>query len=466
MPAKLSKYAWLDLHTILLIGAVVLYLLLCTIPFIVFGQHPLGYDTGFYRRYLINPSVSFPNPPVPGVDHTIIAPRIFLDIVRFLGLSPDLSLYGSYILLCLVFVIVFYFFIKEYTNKNIALVALALLILSPVQYLGYWFMLYKNFFGLIFFFLAFIFIKKKWFWPALLCALVVPLSHQTTTILLLGILGGYILLTLLFQKKFLIPELIILALTFFTYLYLHPHVQQKIDAPPVGIFIEKLDFLLMTLPLILLTLAGLPKFFKVLKENYLLIALGGVSIIFPLLSLPYYQRIFLFTNYWLILGAAIGLHALVNFHSEHGRRYCQLILMAVVILLISHVGLLIHQITRFDPLITPDITAEIIGLQKIVPENASILTSVRLTPWVQGWTTAKVYAPGILKDQHPSWEWQAYWSGSVNERVSFLSTFPKPVYIFIDHSQSDLFVPKSSCIQKITQMLYLDNCQSKSNEHY
>lgn len=458
MPAKLSKYAWLDMHTILLIGAVILYLFLCTVPFVISGQQPLGYDTGFYRRYLVNPGVSFPNPPVPGVDHTIIAPRIFLDIVRFLGLSPDLSLYGSYILLCLVFAVVFYFFVKEYTNKNIALIALALLILSPVQYIGYWFMLYKNFFGLIFFFLTFIFLKKKLFWPALLCAFIVPLSHQTTTILLLGILGGYILLTLLFHKKFLISELIILTLTFFTYLYLHPHVQQKIDAPPVGVFIEKLDFLLMTVSLILLTLAGFPKFIKVLRENLLLLALGGISIIFPLLSLPYYQRIFLFTNYWLILGAAIGLYGLVVSDSGKENRHRKWIPIVVAILLISQGGQLIHEISRFKPLITPDIVAEIIGLQKIVPDNASILTSVRLTPWVHGWTTAKVYAPGILKDQHPSWEWQSYWSGSVNERVAFLSTFPKPVYIFIDHSQSGLFVPKNNCIQKITQMLYLDNC--------
>lgn len=464
MPAKISKYLTLDLHTVLRLGAITVYLFICTVPFLVFGSTPLGYDTGFYRRYLLNPAVSFPNPPVPGLDHTVIAPRIFLDIIRFLGFSPNVTLYGSYILLCLVFAVVFYFFIKEYTNKNIALIALGLLVLSPIQYIGYWFMLYKNFFGLIFFFLAFIFLKRNKFWPALACALIVPVSHQTTTIILLAILGGYVLLTLLIKKKFLIPELVILALTFFTYLYFHPHVQEKIDAPPVGVFVEKLGFFLLTLPLILPTLAALPKLWKVLKQHLLLIAFGGIVIIFPLFSLPYYQRIFLFTNYWLILGAAIGIQNLAA--SEHNKKNLRLISqLAVIVIIVSQLGLLVYTINKYRPLLDKATAAEIQQLQNKIPNNASVLTSVRLTPWVQGWTQAKVYAPGILKDQHSSTDWRQYWTGSPAEKVKFLSTFPKPVYIFIDVDESDLFVPKTGCIQKISPMLYLDQCRDKLNEH-
>ena len=203
MLARLFKYARLDLHTILLICLAFFYVALSVSPFLIYGTHPLGYDTGFYRRYLLDPVVSFPNTPVPGLDHTIIAPRIFLDLVRLLGLSPDISLYGSYILLSLLLVVAFYFFVKEYAGQKIALAAAALLVISPIQYTAYWFMLYKNLFGLIFFFLVFIFLKKKWFWPALASALIIPLSHQTTTILFLGILLGYVSLTLLFKKRFL-----------------------------------------------------------------------------------------------------------------------------------------------------------------------------------------------------------------------------------------------------------------------
>jgi len=464
MLGKLSKYAWLNLHKVLLIGTVVLYFFLLILPFIAFGQHPLGYDTGFYRRYLTNPNISIPNLPVPGLDHTVFAPRIFLDFIHTLGFSPDVGLYGSYILLCLIFVVVFYFFVREYTDKSIALIALGLLVLSPIQYTGYWFMLYKNFFGLIFFFLTFIFLKKKWFLPASLCALIVPLSHQTSTIMLLGVLGGYVLLTLLFKKRFLIPELIILTLTLFTYLSLHPHVQQKIAAPPVGIFIEKWDFLLMTIPIILLTLIGFPKFLRILKHNYVLIAWGVLGIISPLFFLPYYQRVFLFTNYWLVLGAAVGIQSLLTSHIFDKNDHYKLVAVAIVGLMIIHGGFLVEQVLRLEPLIPQGVVQEISNLPKTIPDNASVLTSVRLAPWVQGWATAKVYAPGILKDQHPLWEWQSYWGGSDGEKIAFLSAFPQPLYIFIDNSQRDLFIPKISCVQKITQMLYVYDCRDKLSD--
>lgn len=462
MPVRFFQYARLDLHTILLICLVFFYLALCAAPFLAYSSHPLGYDTGFYRRYLISPPESFPNAPVPGLDHTIIAPRLFLDAMRFLGLSPDVSLYGSYILLSLLFIIVFYFFIKEYTDKRTALAAIALLAISPIQYTAYWFMLYKNIFALIFFFLIFIFLKKKWFLPALASALIIPLSHQTTTILLLGILSGYIFLTLLFQRKFLIPELTIFALTLFTYLYLHPHVQQKIDTPPVGIFIEKLEFLLIAAPLFMLSLFGLPKFLTVVKQNFLLLAFGIIGISFPLFSLPYYQRVFLFSHYWLLIGAAIGMVGLVTYILDKKPLY-KLAITVLTGVMIFNGGLFINQVNKLKPLLAPDELNDITTLDKLLPDQASLLTTTRFAPWAQGWTTAKIFAPGIMKDRHASWEWQSFWAGSENEKIAFFDTFPKPLYIFVDNSQSNLFIPKVACVRKITNMLYANECNAKTN---
>src|SRR4051812_33110018 len=69
------------------------------LPFYLWGPHPFGYDTGFYRRYLIEPFVSFPNAPVPGLGNDALVPRILFDALRFLHLPPDAILYGSYIFL-------------------------------------------------------------------------------------------------------------------------------------------------------------------------------------------------------------------------------------------------------------------------------------------------------------------------------------------------------------------------------
>ncbi len=447
--AQLRRYR----NWIMLVLTLVVYAALCLMPFILYSQHPLGYDTGFYRRYLIQFFISFPNTAVPGLDHTIIMPRIFLDSVRFFGFSPDYTLYGSYILLLLIFAAVFYYFVRAYTSTDTASYALLFLILSPIQYLGFWFMLYKNFFALIFFFLTLTFLKKKWYIPLFICSLIIPLSHQSTTIIFLGTLSLYILFTTVQEKRISLQELSILCCAVLVYLYLHPHVQQKIDTPPVGVFIEKKDFLLMTMPLIFSVLIGLKKYFRLLKDNTALLAFGSISILFPLLSLPYYQRIFLFTNYFLIIGAALGIQRLCA-STKHQKIY----LLTVVLLFIFQSTLLGIQVSAFRPLVSPDTMLEIESLQNHIPSGASLITSPRLTPWAQGWTTAKIYAPGILKDMRNTTEWHSFWAGTAQEKIAFLSQYPRPLYIFIDTDQRSLYIPDAQCIQKISPMLYQDLC--------
>jgi hypothetical protein len=106
-----------EVSVFLLLG--VFFLAVLLFPFLVYSPQPLGYDTGFYRRYLINPFVSILNIPVPGLDHTIFIPRIILDIARLLGFSPDITLYGSYIGIVLLSAVAFYYLVREYIGKTI-----------------------------------------------------------------------------------------------------------------------------------------------------------------------------------------------------------------------------------------------------------------------------------------------------------------------------------------------------------
>ncbi|MBI3572271.1 hypothetical protein HY091_01920, partial [Candidatus Kaiserbacteria bacterium] len=57
-------------------------LLLHALTFLFHGPYALGYDTGFYRRYLIQPFISFPNAPVPGLGGDALVPRVLLDTLR------------------------------------------------------------------------------------------------------------------------------------------------------------------------------------------------------------------------------------------------------------------------------------------------------------------------------------------------------------------------------------------------
>jgi hypothetical protein len=155
---------------------------------------------------------------------------------------------------------------------------------------------------------------------------------------------------------------------------------------------------------------------------------------------------------------------LISIYIKDKKKFYKSVTIAAIGLFIFHSVLLVRQVIELKPLITPEIVWEIAKLGSRVPAESSILTAPRLTPWVQGWTTAKVYAPGILKDSHPSQEWQQYWAGSSKEKIDFLSTFPNPLYIFVDQSQNDLFIPKSSCVKKISNMLYLKDCPNNSND--
>jgi hypothetical protein len=317
-------------------------------------------------------------------------------------------------------------------------------------------MLYKNFIAVIFLFVFLLFLKKRKYIPVFILSVLIPLTHQSTTIFFLCLFVVLISTTSILEKRLPKKEIGIFVATLLVYLYLHPHVQQKIDAPPVGVFLEKLDFLLLTLPLLVTTFVGLFNFYPILKRNLPLLSFGVVSLVFPLFSLPYYQRIFLFTNFFLIIGGAVGILFLLEKRYFYKNKYP--LIMVLVFIFSTQALLLAYQMKERVPLVSEKIIDELSALKIEVPEKSSIITTPELTPWVQGQTLSKVYAPGILKDTHTSSDWQMYWSGSDKDKITFLSTFPKPLYIFINDNQRNIFIPNSKCIQKISNMLYRDDC--------
>ena len=159
-----------------------LSMLLHIIPFL-HNANPLGYDTGFYRRYLIQPFVSFPNAEVPGLGGDALLPRLVFDSLRFLHLPPDIILYGSYISLFAILPILLFFWLKPRLGGRGAFIAAIFLILSPVQYVGFWYMLWKNAFALALVILTFICFERRWIIPLLALDLGIALSHKTTAVI-------------------------------------------------------------------------------------------------------------------------------------------------------------------------------------------------------------------------------------------------------------------------------------------
>lgn len=428
-------------------------LTLAGLPFVLYGPHPLGYDTGFYMRYVSGPFVSVPNTAVPGLDHTIIVPRLLLDLANALSYSPAFALYGTLACLFALIAVTIALFVRAINaSRKAPLFAGVLVITSPVLYLAYYDVLLKNFLGLILLFLALTALHKRQLLPATLLLLAIVPTHQSTTILALLTLGTYILLRFV-KRHTVYYEILLSGLVTAFYIYLHPHVAVKIAAPPVGVFLDPLAFLLLSLPLIILMVVDWQGVVRAFKNAESLVALTLVCVAFVVLRLPYAERILLPLG--IILATLAGV-AITNLWHRTSRWR-----ILVVILALAHVGTLTWQVHHLQPLLPRSMVQIILGLDDYIPPGATVVTMPHLAPWVQGWTLAQVYAPGMFKDTTSAEAWDAYFAhNDPFFDTRFLARYPSPLYLVADSSSVQLLIPHNACVTSIAQYVYRYRCPS------
>ncbi len=445
-----------------LITVLMFQFLILLYPIFSSGISALGYDTGFYRRYLLNHDKNILREAVPGLDHTVIAPRILLGLINQLGFSEDVVLLGSYLILVLICSTAFCSLIANIYGRKTAIFCGIPIAISAVVYHAYWFMFYKNFVALALLFILLNLITRDKY-PVLRIALAVliVISHQTTTFFLFVFLALYIALEYTFKKRIKNIELCALTLSVLTYFYFHPNIQAKIDAPPVGIFLTHSKFILLNAGFLLLSLFGIKEYWTALKKHTALAAYISVSFLFPIFSLPYYQRIYLYTFFSVAVIASIGMRSVISKIDGKSLKIKILYYSLVIVCVAYQIGALWYIVRDDKPLITPIERENLALIIKSVPQGASIITSARLVPWVQGWSQARVYGPGLLKDKNSPEEWYAYWAGDQSQKLTFLSQYPKPLYFFIGEDQQSEYLP-IKCVEKITLILYkLNNCLVK-----
>lgn len=439
--------------SIIIVSLATISVVIHLIPFIIYSQHPLGYDTGFYRRYLIQPFTSFPNTPVPGLGTDALGPRIFLDILRLSRLPTDVVLYGGYVFLFIAQALALFFLVKHYWGSRIGFLAALLLITSPIQYTAYWFMLFKNAFGIAAMLLAFLFIEKRSHWAVPLAILVV-ISHHTTSIIFLITLGLFLIINKERRKEILIIFIGALA----AFLYLHPNAYQEYIQLPVAVFMEYREYFVLSLPFLVLALLGIKEFLHKYKSVFVSFAIAASF--FPFLSLPFYERIFIFTDIVVIVIGAIGLQKMIVEIKNHPKITMRI--ASLLIIVIATGGFLINSYGRIKNLRPPLITTEleeIRGIQRRVPASAAIITSTVLAPWVHGWTQNRVFAPGLLHDAHSIQEWVSFSEGLRETKIDFLKDFPRPLYIFIGPPEKDAFlVDFRECVLPESAFLFRYTC--------
>jgi hypothetical protein len=426
------------------------------IPFVLYGSNPLGYDTGFYRRYLIESFVSFPNTAVPGLGNDAWGPRILLDSLRLLHVPTDIALYGSYLMLYALLPVLVFFYLRNEWGAKTAFVAGLFVVLSSVAYQAYWYMLFKNIFALDLLIVAFIAIEKKRKPTTYLLDVFIALSHATSAIVYMLTLAARFVFTRESRSEMLSH----FFLTAIAFVLVNVTLIRGVSVSlPTALFIEWSQFLWLSLPYLLL-LAALWRLPIHKPVPTTLIAFTTVSFVYPILHLPFYQRIFVYADLGLALLAAYAAYALGKHFAKtdlHGFEYIRATIVCISIGLL--LGDLYYQIHSLQPIISQDSIFRIETVGKILPPDALVLTSANEAPWYEGWTSAHIAAPGLLHDTHTLDQWQALWDAtSTQYRIKFLDSFNAPLYVSTLAPYADLVGEPPACLIKVTPDLLHDTC--------
>ena len=433
----------------------VLSLAIHLLPFILYGSHPLGYDTGFYRRYLIEPFLSFPNAAVPGLGENALIPRMFLDALRLLPFSADYILYGSYIALFVLLSVTLYFFLRSHVGIRGAAIAALLLVLSSVQYKAYWYMLWKHAFAACLLFLALIALERRW--TALLVFLDIALAWSHTTTAIIYLLTLVILFIVHAERKRIFIHGAITALAFV--MVNASLVHQIYVATPVAVFLDWSEYIVFSIPIFIVIITA--RIWRISNIPLSLWAFTAVSFAFPLLKLPFFERIFIYSDIALIALAGFAIERMVsqmNFETPTKRTYLHGAILCITLGLF--LSSLWGEVRSSRPLISEEIFDGIAEISAIVPSEATILTTSDEAPWFEGWTSSHIAAPGMLRDTHNLDEWTTLWtSTSTEKQIEFLGEFPQPLYIASFNGFEDLIGTPAPCLLLLTpHLLSFDVC--------
>lgn len=431
-----------------IIFSVILYI----VPFALHGQHPLGYDTGFYRKFLIQKSLF---EIVPGLGSDALVPRVILGVIRATGMPTDYILYGSYIAAQVSVIVALFLLVRFYVSVEVATITALLFVFSSIQLTAYWFVLLKNSFGLLFILLSFLLIERES--PlAIIPSVLLVFTHQTSTIIYIGTLVVFLLINGK-RWKHILP---LIASTATIFLYLHYPEIRTVQRQhwPTAVFIDRREYSTLSLPLLIPIVAGVRSAAKYRRSIFA--AFGIVTLSFPMLSLPFYQRIFVFTDIVLIVIAALGIYALYRIALQSNKKIVFVgTCVAISIFGGWYVGNVFNTIRNLRPLVSPPLIKAFESITNQVPNGATILTESEIAPWVNGYTQNKVIAPGLLGDSHNYEEWLKFWVATATpSKLQFLNDFDKPLYLFIEPSATDGFVPKAPCVIQHTPFIYEYRC--------
>ncbi len=418
---------------------------------------PLGYDAGIYK-YEIEKYAS------GNLDQWIYShapPGMFYitNLFVWAGLPSIFILKWLFILLNIILGIVIFLFIKEYFNKNVAGIGILLYSLSPVQYIVFTFMYYKNIFGLILLLLAFYFLKRKKRLYFVLSAGYLGVTHRPTFLIFLLVYFAFGLRSMLGKKGFniknlkyhLINILIIVSLTLALYagrikaalvsyfLVFTNAITRNVNP---GAFIDFFNYQFLILPYLVLTIIG---FIYLTKKQKFGVLFFWTVIVFIIVyfKLIFFNRFIIHLDLAFIILAAVASYELIKTK--------KMVALVCISLLLLASGINLHNEVKNTRYLISDYELKIIeSLNDITPENSYIMsTDAYYSSWLLGYSNRKTIAPGMFDyDKWNKSEWHYFWKTDYADEM--LKVYDKPLYIYIGQSQPRFNMKKfeSDCFEE------------------
>lgn len=457
------------------------------LPFIRWGEAPLGYDTGFYWQYfnLITGNGTSANAVGSRIAYSFWFPYYYL------GFSPLFTISALHVLHQIATAGALYFLIRslpfQRTIKLTSSVVLFLFATSITQFMGYWWMFYKQSMAIPFLLLGIaLFLRRSplaipvlAFGAALHAPIAVPFGLALIFFLFFRCILCIVkkepidrdVWILIVSIVLTLPLLFFLQIDFhalFEHFFLLSGLATNAPAwqiaPMKGLFIPFSTFrlnIIFYLPFALLGVLTLPSWLIARKNKNLALLpiLGLITFVLAAFPFLYQHRFLVVLDLMLMLFASFPLALFFTRLSE--LRYIKIIICVFVL------GLLLFStrvIWNNPPQIYPDEIAEIRTIKDMrKPGDYAMTISAIYTPWLFAFTDfQETIVPGWL--YWIKWDlamWKQFWQSANDERRHELLRMygDHDIYLFIGkrdnpHPNLKKFIETDPHFTKISTYLW------------
>lgn len=424
----------------LVVAIFLLYALSRLWPVLVFGDAAFGYDTGIYRRISIDSWNQLGDSTVPA-----FAFSSFSNLFFTLGNHVDDIIVGAYIVVALLVAIALYAVVLVHTNKRAAFFSLLLFTLSLVQWEFYTWYYFRNILALFFMLTAWLLLYYRS--PLIILPLATLGAIHPISLVPFGLMLMVLCVMENKDRRYLLATGI-MALTVIMLLnwkelqnYLSIIFQKgstvrslsSFDVNELtGQFMNGRMFLWASYLYLPLGVAGL----VAMRRRWTSLTIfAGINTLLIVVGVLFYRRFFVLLDVTLIIGTGVIFSDL--WQRFHAQRLAKVGFALYGVMLLSTWG---RSIATTTPIISPQ---EILDIQSIgarVPPGKSIMVlSSSVAPWVYGFTSQPIIAPGLFAENKWNYdEWQYFWRVTDPvERRQLLRQYNQPsLFIYVGPSEA------------------------------